>query len=60
MGWEFGISTYKLLHVGQVNNEVLLYILNIVLHRHGKEHEQGATYMYSFSLCCTVEANTLL
>ena len=26
MGWEFGVSRYKLLHTGWISNQVLLYI----------------------------------
>ena len=45
MEWEFGISRCKLLHIGWINNNLLLYstgnyIQYPVINRNGKEHEK--------------------
>ena len=43
--WEFGISRYKLLYIGWINNKVLLcstenYIQYPVTNHNGKEYEK--------------------
>ena len=43
--WEFGISRYKLLHIGWINNRVLLYntgnyIQYPIINQNGKEYEK--------------------
>ena len=45
MGWEFGVSRYKLLYIGWMNNKVLLYstgnyIQYPVTSHNGKEYEK--------------------
>ena len=45
MEWEFGVRRGKLLHVGSVNNKVLLYSTRnesqrAVINRNGKEQEE--------------------
>ena len=54
MDWEFGISRCKLLHIGWINNKVLLYSTrNYVqypgISHNGKEYEKEYTYnVYSY------------
>ena len=43
--WEFGISRYKVLYIGWINNKVLLpstgnYIQYPVINRNGKEYKK--------------------
>ena len=63
---EFGISRYKLLYIGQINNKVLLYstenyIHYLVITYIGKESEKEYICIYmAESLCCTSETNTTL
>ena len=62
--WEFGISRCRLLYTGWINNEVLLYstwnyIQYPVINHNRKEYE-GSIYMYSESLFCIPETNTIL
>ena len=50
MDWEFGISRCKLLHIGCLNNVVLLYNIGDytqypVINHNGKEYEKE--YMYN-------------
>ena len=45
MDWEFGISRYKLLYIGWINNKVLLhrtgnYIQYLVINHNRKEYEK--------------------
>ena len=45
MDWEFGVSRYKLLHTGWVNNKVLLYstgnyIQYLVINHNGKRYKK--------------------
>ena len=66
----FGISRYKLLYTGWINNKVILYrtgnyIQYPVINHNGKEYEQEYIYMYMYvciteSLCCIEEINTTL
>ena len=49
MDWEFGVSRCKLLYIGWINNQVLLYstgncIQYPVINHNGKEYEKE--YMY--------------
>ena len=51
MDWEFGISRYKLLYTGKINNKILLYstgnyIQYPAINHNGKEYEK-CEYMYS-------------
>ena len=44
MDWEFGMSRYKLVYIGWINNKALLYstgnyIQYPVINHHGKEYE---------------------
>jgi len=44
MDWEFEVSTYKAVHIGWINNEVLLYctgnyIQYLIINHNGKEYE---------------------
>jgi len=53
--WEFGISRYKLLYIGWINNRVLLnstgnYIQYPEINYNGKEHEKECTCITQ-SLC---------
>ena len=48
--WEFGISRCKLLHIGWINNKVLLYspgnyIQYPVINHNGKEYEKECIYV---------------
>ena len=48
--WEFGISRCKLVHIGWINNKVLLYstgnyIQYPVINHNGKEYEQEYIYL---------------
>ena len=52
MDWEFGVGRYKLLHLGWINNKVLLYSIGNyiqypVINHNGKENEKESTYMYN-------------
>ena len=52
MDWEFGISRYKLVYIGWLNNKVLQYstgnyIQYPVINRRGKEHKKECIYMYN-------------
>ena len=66
--WEFGISRYKLVYIGWINNKILLYstgnyIQYPVINHNGKEHEKEYICIYIYiteSLCCTAEINTTL
>ena len=47
--WEFGISRYKLLYIGWLDNKVLRYstenhIQYPVINHNGKENEKGCLY----------------
>ena len=49
--WEFGISRCKLLYIGWINSNVLLYstenyIQYPVINHNGKEYEKECVYMY--------------
>ena len=52
--WEHGISRYKLLHIGWINNKVLQSIQQPVINRNGKEHEKVFRHL-TVSLDCTGE-----
>ena len=63
--WEFGISRYKLLYIGWINNKVLLYspgnnIQYPVINHNGKEYEKNIYVCITESLGCTAEINTTL
>ena len=63
--WEFGISRGNLLHIGWINNHVLLqstenYVQYPVVNHNGKEYEKEYVYICMTSLCCTGEINTTL
>ena len=50
MDWEFGISRCKLVHIGWINNKVLLYstgdyIQYLVINHNGKEYEKQDIYV---------------
>ena len=66
MDWEFGIGRCKLLHVGWINNKVLLkstgnYIQYPVINDNGKEYEKECMYISTTeSCCCPAEINTTL
>ena len=74
MGWEFGISSCKLLYIEWINNKVLLYstrnyIQCLVINYNGKEYEKRIyiiiiyiiLYIYKTeSLCYAAEVNTTL
>ena len=50
MDWEFGISRWKLLYIGWINNKVLLYctgnyIQYPVISHNGKEYEKVCIYV---------------
>ena len=52
MKWEVGISRYKLLYIGWINNKVLLYstgnnIQYLMVNRNGKEYKKEYIYMYN-------------
>ena len=52
MEWEFGVSRCKLLYIGWINNEDLLYstgnnIQYPVINHNGKEYEKEYIYMYN-------------
>ena len=51
MGWEFGISRCKLLHIEWVENKILFYstgnyVQYPVRKHNGKEYEKKYTYIY--------------
>ena len=62
--WEFGLSRFKLVFIGWINNKVLLYstgnyIQYLVINSNGKEYEKEYIYIcITESLCCTAEINT--
>ena len=39
--WEHGVSKYKLLHIGWINNKALQYIQQPVINHNGKECEKA-------------------
>ena len=50
MHWEFGISTFNLLHIEWINNKVLLYstgnyVQYPVISHNGKEYEKEYIYV---------------
>ena len=50
-GWEFGLNRCKLLHIGWINNKVLLYstgnyIQYPVIKHNGKEYKKECLYVY--------------
>ena len=50
--WEFGISRCKLLHIGWINNKVLLYstgnyVQYLMINHNGKENEKECIHMYN-------------
>ena len=63
---EFEINRYTLLYIKQINNKNLLYstgnyIQYLVITYNGKEFEKEKDiYIYTESLCCTPEINTIL
>ena len=55
--WEFGISRYKLLHIGWMNNKVLLYstgnyIQSPGINHNGKEYFKKNVYICKTELLC--------
>ena len=66
MDWEFGVSTFKLLHLGCVSNEVLLYntgnyIQSLAAEHNGNYYEKKNGYMgITGSLFCTAETDRTL
>ena len=64
--WEFGINRCKLVHIGWINNEVLLYstgnyIQYPVINHNGKEYEKECVCIYiPESPCCTADIHTTL
>ena len=49
--WKFGISRCKILHIGWINNKVLLcstrnYIQYVVVNHNGKEYEKKYVYIH--------------
>ena len=64
MYWEFGISRYKILCLGWINNKVLLYSTGNYIHcpvinHNGKEYVRVCVCVRE-SLCSTPETNTTL
>ena len=52
MDWGFGVSRCKLLHIGWINNTVLLcstwnYIQYPVINYNGKEYENKCVYIHN-------------
>ena len=52
MNWEFGISRYKVVYIGQINNKVLLYSIQnyiqyFIINNNKKEYEKEYVYMYN-------------
>ena len=66
MDWEFGISRCKLVYIGWINNQVLLYstgnyIQYPVINHNGKQYEKKNVCMcITESLCCIAEIGTAL
>ena len=65
MDWEFGVGRCKLLHLGRINNKVLMYstgnyIQNPVINHNGKEYEKNVYICITESLWCTAGSNTTL
>ena len=70
MDWEFGAGRCKLLHLGWINNKVLLYstgnyIQSLGINHNNKEYQKKSVYIYvcvciTESLCCTAEIATPL
>ena len=64
MDREFGVGRCKLLHIGWINNKVLLYstgncIQYPIRNHNGKGYKKKNVYMYiPESLCCTAEIGT--
>ena len=61
--WEFGIRRCKLLYLGWIRSNVLLYstgiyIQYLVINHNGKEYEKEGIYITEL-LCCAAEINTL-
>ena len=60
-GWEFGISRCRLLYIGWINNNVLLYstgnyIRHLVINYNGIEYEKQYIFICIMeSFCCTAE-----
>ena len=51
--WKFGISRCKILHIGWINNKVLLcstgnYFQYVVVNHNGKEYEKKSMYIYTY------------
>ena len=49
--WEFGVSRCKLVHIGWINNKIVLYstgnyIQYSVINHNGKESEKECKYIY--------------
>ena len=65
MAWECGVSRCKLVHIGWINNKVLLYstgnyIQSPVINHNEKEYEKNIHACITESLCYTAEINTTL
>ena len=63
VGWEFGVSRCKLLHIEQINNKVSLqitgnYIQYPVINHNVNEYFLNVYTYITELLCCTVEINT--
>jgi len=59
MDWEFGVSRYKLLYIGWINNKALLYstgnyIQYLLINHNGNEYKKEYVSVTE-SLCCTAE-----
>ena len=64
VGWEFGVSRYKLLCIELINSKVLLYSTGNYIQYSVINHNRNIKkYIYTCiteSLCCTAETNTIL
>ena len=72
MDWECGFSRCNLLHIGWMENQVVLYSTGNYIHcpginNSGKEYKKESIYLYTHthihiteSLCCMAESNTTL
>ena len=66
MGGEFGVSKFKLLNLGCINKDVLLYstgncIQSLRIEHDGRKYEKKNVYIcMTGSLCYTAEIDTML
>ena len=60
MDWEFGFSRCELLHIGWINNKVLLYSTENYIQNPVINHNEKEYICITESLCYTAEINTPL